>query len=52
MCEGQQRLYQDNSLPFKLTETGKGEVRPPVYQSLYSFARLVHPVADWLSGFQ
>jgi len=29
-------------------ETGEGEVMGPVYLSLYSFARSVPPVAEWL----
>jgi len=33
-------------------ETGEGEVRGSAYPSLYSFAWLVYPVADWLSDFQ
>jgi len=47
-----QRLYQDNYLPFKPMETDVGKVWHPVYLSLYSFARLVNPVADWLNGIQ
>jgi len=42
--DSKQRLYQDNYLPFKRTETDEGEVRSPMCPPLYSFARLVYPV--------